>query len=77
MAKEKVVNDNKITETVKLIAGEDKKEPPTVSPATNVILDSSTPSVRSIVRVVLITLIIIFISDSIKGIITSLTYLFF
>lgn len=77
MAKEKDANENKITEAVKIVAGEDKKTPPTAAPATNVVLDSSTPSVRSIVRVVLITLIIIFISDSIKGIIMSLTYLFF
>lgn len=77
MAEEKIVNDNEITEAVKIVVGEDKKPPVTAQPAANVVLDASTPSVRSIVRVVLVTLIIVFIADSIKGIITSLTYLFF
>ena len=77
MDKKNIVADDKIQETVKIIAGEDKKPPPTDPVATNVVLDASTPSIRSIVRVVLITLIIIFIADSIKGIFTSLTYLFF
>lgn len=42
-----------------------------------VVLDPSSPSVRSIARVVFITLILIFIAGSIQSIITSLTYLFF
>lgn len=69
--------ENKITETIKIVGGKDVEEPEVAQPATKVILDASTPSVRSIVRVVLITLLILFISDSLKGIITSLTYLFF
>lgn len=42
-----------------------------------VVLDSSSPSVRSIVRVVIITLIILAVFDFFKGIISSLTSLFF
>jgi hypothetical protein len=44
--------DNKITETLKIVAGEENNEPPVAQPAQNVVLDASTPSVRSIVRVV-------------------------
>lgn len=42
-----------------------------------VVLDSSSPSVRSIVRVVIITLIILAVFDFFKNIISSLTSLFF
>lgn len=68
---------NKITETVKIIAGEEDNEPETARPAQNVVLDASTPSVRSVVRVVLVTLIILFIANSVATILVSLTYLFF
>ena len=73
----KIMPENKITETIKVVGGADVAEPEVVQPATKVVLDASTPSVRSIVRVVLVTLLIIFIADSVKGILTSLTYLFF
>jgi predicted PurR-regulated permease PerM len=69
--------DNKITETVKIVAGEEHNEPEITQPAQNVVLDASTPSVRSIVRVVLVTLIIWFIANSLTSILGSLTYLFF
>lgn len=69
--------ENKITETLKIVGGKDVDEPESAQPATKVVLDASTPSVRSIVRVVLITLLILLIADSVKGIISSLTYLFF
>ncbi len=69
--------ENKITETIEVIGGRDVAEPEVAHPATKVVLDTSTPSVRSIVRVVLITLLILFVADSLKGILTSLTYLFF
>jgi len=69
--------ENKITETIKMVGGKDVDEPEVAQPATKVILDASTPSVRSIVRVVLITLLLIFVAKSLEGIITSLTYLFF
>ena len=71
------MSENKITETTKVVGGADVAEPEAAPPATKVVLDASTPSVRSIVRVVLVTLLIIFIADSVKGILTSLTYLFF
>lgn len=44
---------------------------------TRVVLDSSSPSVRSIVRVVVIAMIGIAISGYVQAIISSLTYLFF
>lgn len=69
--------ENKITETVKIVGGRDVNEPPVAEPATKVVLDASTPSVRSIVRVVLITLLLLFVAKSLEGILTSLTYLFF
>jgi predicted PurR-regulated permease PerM len=71
------MDDNKITETVKIVAGEDGGEPAVAQPAQNIVLDASTPSVRSILRVVLVTLVILFVADFFKSIITSLTYLFF
>ncbi len=46
-------------------------------PANRVILDSSSPSVRSIVRVVVITLIILFIAGSVENIVVSITPLIF
>lgn len=69
--------DNKITETVKIVAGRDTETPPVAVPATNVVLDASTPSVRSIVRVVLVTLVILYLAGFVTTIISSLTYLFF
>lgn len=71
------MTENKVTETLKIVGGEDQAAPEVGQPAMNVVLDSSTPSVRSIVRVVLITLLILFVSDFLKGMIASLTYLFF
>ncbi len=69
--------DNKIAETVKIITGDEGIEPAVAHPAQNVVLDPSTPSVRTIVRVVLVTLIIIYIADSLKAILVSVTYLLF
>jgi predicted PurR-regulated permease PerM len=45
--------------------------------ATIVMLDPSTPSVRSIVRIVLITLLILFVAGFVQRIFFSLTHLFF
>ncbi|MFZ1702096.1 MAG: AI-2E family transporter [Pyrinomonadaceae bacterium] len=45
--------------------------------ARRVYLDSSSPSVRSIVRVVIITLILLSIAGFLQSIVSSLTYLFF
>lgn len=45
--------------------------------ARRVFLDASSPPVLSIVRVVLITLLILAVADFAKGILASLTYLFF
>src|SRR5437879_476688 len=45
--------------------------------ARRVYLDPSSPSLRSVVRVVIITMVLLFIADSVKGIITSLAYLTF
>ncbi len=45
--------------------------------ARRVYLDPSSPPVRSIVRVVVITLILLFIAGFVQSIISSLTYLFF
>jgi len=47
------------------------------SPSQRVILDSSTPSARIIVRVVLITLAIIFLAESLRDILSSLGHFFF
>jgi predicted PurR-regulated permease PerM len=71
------MTENKIQETVKIVAGEEHNEPATAAPAQNVVLDASTPSVRSILRVVLVTLVVLSVADFFKSIITSLTYLFF
>jgi predicted PurR-regulated permease PerM len=69
--------ENKIQETVKIVAGEEHNEPTTTAPVQNIVLDASTPSVRSILRVVLVTLLILSVADFFKSILTSLTYLFF
>jgi len=69
--------ENKITETVKIVAGEEHNEPVVAQPAQNIVLDASTPSVRSIVRVVLVTLLILFVANSLTSILGALTYLFF
>lgn len=69
--------DNKITETLKIVGGKDVETPEVGQLATNVVIDASTPSSRSIVRVVLITLLILFVSNFLVGMISSLTYLFF
>ncbi|MEO8072272.1 MAG: AI-2E family transporter [Acidobacteriota bacterium] len=70
--------DNKITDTIKIIAGEDEKSVGEVEqPAQNIVFDSSTPPVRSIVRVVLVTLLILGIAGFLSGIISALTHLFF
>lgn len=45
--------------------------------ARRVFLDSSSPSFRSILRVVVITLLLLFVANRLETIITSLTYLFF
>ncbi|MBK7394079.1 MAG: AI-2E family transporter [Chloracidobacterium sp.] len=57
----------------------DPPAPPDVpkSPATRVVLDPSSPSLRSILRVVVITLIILFVAGSVQTIIGSVTSLFF
>lgn len=69
--------ENKITETIKVVGGKDVGEPQVTSPATKVVLDASTPSVRSIVRVVLITLILLSVASFIESIFSALTHLFF
>ncbi len=69
--------DNKITETIKIVAGEENNDVEVAQPAQNVVLDPSTPSVRSIVRVVLITLLIVFVAGFVETLLASLTYLFF
>lgn len=68
---------NKITETIKLVAGEEEKPIAVGQPASNIVLDRSTPSVRSIVRVVLVTLLIIFVAGFLTTILSALTHLFF
>ncbi len=69
--------ENKITETIKIVAGEENNDVEVAKPAQNVVLDPSTPSARSIVRVVLITLLIVFVAGFVESILASLTYLFF
>jgi len=68
---------DKITEMVEIVTGEEGIQPIVEQPAQNIVLDASTPSLRSIIRVVLVTLIIVFIAYSLKSILVSLTYLFF
>jgi len=45
--------------------------------ARRVYLDPSSPSIRSIARIVVITLLIVFIANRVEGVIGSLTFLFF
>ena len=56
------MKENKITDTIKMIAGEDEKNVEVGKPSHNIVFDSSTPPVRSIVRVVLVTLLILFVA---------------
>ncbi|CAN5642499.1 AI-2E family transporter [soil metagenome] len=69
--------DNKITDTIKMVAGEDEEEVEVGQPAQNIVFDSSTPPVRSIVRVVLVTLLILAVAGFLTNLISALTYLFF
>jgi predicted PurR-regulated permease PerM len=55
---------------------DDMIEPAEIEPI-RVVLDSSSPSMRSIIRVVIVTLIFVFIAGQIENVIGSLTYLFF
>lgn len=70
---------NNISDAAEYIADKPPEEivPTAEGNANLVFLDSSTPKVRSIVRVVVITLLILFVAGFISGILTSLTYLFF
>lgn len=56
---------------------EPRAEPEHRDPPLRIELDSSSPSVRSIVRVVIVTLIILFIAGSVQTIISSIAGLFF
>lgn len=69
--------DNKITETIKLVAGEDEQPTEITQPPRSIVFDASTPPVRSIVRVVLVTLLILAVAGFLTNIISELTYLFF
>ncbi len=69
--------ENKITETIDVVRGKDVDEPTVSLPATKIVLDASTPPVRSIVRVVLITLILLSLASFIESIFSALTHLFF
>ncbi len=61
-----------------MITGEDEKSVDEVAqPAQNIVFDPSTPPVRSIVRVVLVTLLILAIAGFLTTILSALTYLFF
>ena len=71
------MTENKITEAIKVVGGQDADELPAASPATKVVLDASTPPVRSIVRVVLITLLLLSAASFIESIFSALTHLFF
>ena len=71
------MSDNKITDAIKIVSGKDAAEPEVLEPAARVVLDPSTPPVRSIVRVVLITLILIAVASFIESIFSALTHLFF
>jgi len=70
---------NNVSDTIKYVGDEPPTEiTPTAEQNANlVILDPSTPSVRSIVRVVLIALLILFVAGFVQTIIASLTHLFF
>ncbi|MGI8639148.1 MAG: AI-2E family transporter [Pyrinomonadaceae bacterium] len=71
------MSDNKITDTIKMVAGEDENEVEVSQQAQNIVFDASTPPVRSIVRVVLVTLLILAVAGFLTNIISALTYLFF
>ena len=51
-------------------------EPKEIEPV-RVVLDPSTPSIRSIVRVTIVAMVFLFIGSRIENVIGSLTYLFF
>ena len=53
------------------------EEPVELAPPQRVVLDSSSPSIRSIARVVVITLVILFIAGSVESLISSIAKLFF
>lgn len=53
------------------------EEPVEQTPPQRVVLDSSSPSIRSIARVVVITLVILFIAGSVESLISSIAKLFF
>ncbi len=69
--------DNQITEVIKIIAGEEEDNVQVAPTAQSIVFDASTPPVRSIVRVVLITLLILFIAGFLTTLISALTHLFF
>ena len=71
------MKDNKITEAIKMIGGQDEKGIEVVTPPNNIVFDPATPPVRSIVRVVLVTLLILGIAGFLTNIISALTHLFF
>ena len=54
-----------------------EKTPAETKSPTRVVLDPSSPSVRSIVRVVVITLLILFVAGSVEAIVSSMKTLFF
>ncbi len=69
--------DNKITDTIKLVTGEDESFVNVGKTAQSIVFDSSTPPVRSIARVVLVTLIILAIAGFLSNLVSALTHLFF
>src|SRR5690606_1535037 len=56
--------------------GDETVEPNRVEPI-RVVLDPSSPSIRSIVRVTIVAMVFLFIGTRIESVIGSLTYLFF
>ncbi len=60
-----------------MIGGEDEKDIEVGKPTHNIVFDSATPPVRSIVRVVLVTLLILGVAGFLTNIISALTHLFF
>lgn len=70
---------NNISDMTDFISDETAEEivPTSAQNANVVVLDPSTPSVRSIARVVLITLALLFFAGFVQTILSSLTYLFF
>ncbi len=69
--------DNKIIEIPKPLVVEEKTTIEAEQPAQKVFFDPSTPSARSIVRVVLITLLILAVAGFLQGLVLALTHLFF